>query len=421
LRLFSSGTSKLVISGNPGIGKSWFGFFVLHHLATQEPGARIVWESSRQLVRFYFHAGTVVEGNLSSFTDVLRDWAAWFIVDEAVAGSPVDVFAQTLLLSSPRRENYKELLKCVGATIRFMPVWTWSEIQECHALLYSDDPARPVEAVQLAYDRWGGIPRFVLEKLPDPAAQLSLQEALSTADIDSVLRAVGQIDAAGSASHRLLHIVTARPYVEKLISTCSRYVADQLAEKFATIQRDRLLSFLSTEKMPSLLSGLRGDLFEPYAHTVLRAGGTFTVRRLDCVSSAEELELPTSTLRSVRSVVDLASCSAGDYCQPTGRNFPAVDAVLLPSLLFQMTVSLSHSINRSALKSALAQLPVEDFYDFYFVVPENSFLTFRAQPYVDSSGKVLKDSDASVECVRQWALCLPLEKSLIRHDAVSQR
>ena len=118
-----------------------------------------------------------------------------------------------LVLSSPKRDNYKNVLKAVGATIRFMPVWSWEEIEACHALLYADDPERPLSEVRNAFDLWGGIPRFVLEKLRDEAAQQSLQEALDTADVAVIRKSVGQIDAATEASHRLLHIVTSAPYV----------------------------------------------------------------------------------------------------------------------------------------------------------------------------------------------------------------
>ena len=75
--LFASGRRKLVISGNPGIGKSWFGFFVLHYLATMAPDSPVVWESIRLKQRFLFSNGSASRGDLSSFGKVLNNRNAW--------------------------------------------------------------------------------------------------------------------------------------------------------------------------------------------------------------------------------------------------------------------------------------------------------------------------------------------------------
>jgi hypothetical protein len=77
LPLISLGNDKVVLSGNPGIGKSWFGFFLLHHIATTQPGVRVVWESSLKQTRLLFTVGTVWEGGMSSFRSVMHDPAAW--------------------------------------------------------------------------------------------------------------------------------------------------------------------------------------------------------------------------------------------------------------------------------------------------------------------------------------------------------
>ena len=70
-------TRKLVISGNPGIGKSWFGLYFLHYLATTAPNTPIVWESIRKKRRFLFRDGSALRGDLSAFSDVLDNRDAW--------------------------------------------------------------------------------------------------------------------------------------------------------------------------------------------------------------------------------------------------------------------------------------------------------------------------------------------------------
>jgi hypothetical protein len=44
--------------------------------------------------------------------------------------------AKTVLFCSPDKQNYKDFVKLVGSTIRYLPVWTWEEIESCRDLLY---------------------------------------------------------------------------------------------------------------------------------------------------------------------------------------------------------------------------------------------------------------------------------------------
>ena len=312
-----------------------------------------------------------------------------------------------LVLSSPKRENYKNVLKAVGATIRFMPVWSWEEIEACHALLYAKDAERPLSEVRNAFERWGGIPRFVLEKLRDEGAQQSLQEALDTADVAVIRKSVGQIDAATEASHRLLHIVTQPPFVSKSIALGSAYIRDRLAELLFTQQRQAVSDFLIGSTSSPQLAGVRGDLFEAYAHRILSGGGALRVRRLDD-GFETTLQIPRSVgTHFVRTPSDLVQCPSNlHYCQPIARNFPAVDAVKLPGSLFQMTVSLSHAIKYTALKSVLESMPDCASYDLYFVVPEDIFKDFASQSI---DGLDIKTPDARVLRVRQWALCIRIQ------------
>ena len=317
-----------------------------------------------------------------------------------------------LVLSSPKRDNYKNVLKAVGATIRFMPVWSWEEIEACHTLLYADDLERPLSEVRAAFERWGGIPRFVLEKLRDEAAQQSLQEALHTADVDVIRKSVGQIDAATEASHRILHIVTQQPFVSKSIAFGSAYIRDRLAELLFSQQRQAVSDFLIGSASSPQLAGVRGDLFEAYAHRILSSGGEFRVRSLDDgVEKTWQVQRCVGT-HFVRNPPDLAQCPSNlHYCQPVTRNFPAVDAVMLPGSMFQMTVSLTHSIKYAALKSVLENMPDCPTYDLYFVIPEDIFPNFASQPifHSDDETKTVTALDARVRRVKQWALCIRLE------------
>ncbi len=279
-RLISSGLSRIVISGNPGIGKSWFGLYVAFMLVSGSEPVTIVWESRQRSSRTLIRGGQVFRGNLEAFVSELEDTRTWYLVDEAVPPGATEVEACTLVFSSPKRENYKDTLEAPASTIRYMPPWSWEEIEACHSLLYADDSERPLSEVRIAFDKWGGIPRFVLEKLRDEAAQQSLLEALGTADMVVILKSVvGQIDAATEASHRLLHIVTSAPYVVKSIEFGSDYIKGRATEILLRRQPAELSYFVSRETDP-LFAKLRGDCFEVLAHEKVSAGGEFPTRLL---------------------------------------------------------------------------------------------------------------------------------------------
>jgi hypothetical protein len=146
--LVSSGLSRIVVSGNPGIGKSWFGLYIAYELLSRDQPPTVVWESRLSGTRTLIREGQVVEGSLQDFRTELGDTSAWYLVDESVYPGPWRLEATTLVFSSPKRDNYRLLLKAPASTIRYMPVWSWEDIEACHTLLYANDPERPLTEVR---------------------------------------------------------------------------------------------------------------------------------------------------------------------------------------------------------------------------------------------------------------------------------
>ena len=83
-RLTASGVTRIVVSGNPGIGKSWFGLFVAFKLLSGSQPPTIVWEAHRRASRMLVRGGHVLEGSLTDFKPELADTRTWYLVDEAV-------------------------------------------------------------------------------------------------------------------------------------------------------------------------------------------------------------------------------------------------------------------------------------------------------------------------------------------------
>ena len=90
---------------------------------------------------------------------------------------------------------------------------------------------------------------------------------------------------------------------------------------------------------------------------------------------------------------DEKALAIGEYAQPRIPNLGAVDALVKPDILFQMTVAASHPVKASLLEETIdaidprlpgqprvarTQPPIR----LYFVIPQKRWATFRKQPYL---------------------------------------
>ena len=175
-------TPHLDILGTPGIGKTFFGYVILLYLA--RTGATVVYERGRENARYLFSANGIFTGSRSDFIKFLKLPNTFYIVD---AVNHVDVAAQTVLLSSLRRDVWYQFSK-EKCTTRYMPVWSWGKIQICRGLLF--DHLTSAETKSL-YDMWGGIARYVLENARNTPNQELLWEPFGISNINSILESLG--------------------------------------------------------------------------------------------------------------------------------------------------------------------------------------------------------------------------------------
>ncbi|CAG8435984.1 4251_t:CDS:2 [Funneliformis mosseae] len=121
---FNREIQRLRITGNPGIGKTLFGYYLLYLLAIEKKtiiydnNATDDWIVFDKEEVFYIDDKSVIK-QYQSNPEV------WYIVD---GKEPKRVNAKTILVCSPRKDHYRNFDKYIGTTIRYMPVWTWEEI-----------------------------------------------------------------------------------------------------------------------------------------------------------------------------------------------------------------------------------------------------------------------------------------------------
>ena len=418
---------RLRITGNPGIGKTFFGFYLLYRLAQKDKV--VIYDDYVERSSIIFERESAYLTN--NIDEYLRDPTVWYIVD---GKEPKRVNAKTILIYSPKRDHYANFDNYPGATIRYMPVWNWEEIDTCNDAIYVHQRSK----VKQLFLKWGGIPRFVLEKANDPVQQRKLEDAIVRCD-ESIFRYLGESEIPDDMSHKLFHICTNVPirgngsedsevesaedsevksaedskvesaeeepyYTLKTIAFGSDYIGGKVTEKLKTFISDRMRMELEVNLATGIGNPFLGTCFEQVAHRILRKGGTFNIRSLD---DRKEYTMNLNQQDEILMFSAIDQIEDNKYYQPESRTFPSIDAIIASNMLFQMTIAMTHPIKMIGLKKLndCKKLVKKGDIDFYFVVPAQLYDNYPKQNFATSAGHVAQMIPNWIKTrVQQYAL-----------------
>ncbi|CAG8655815.1 3250_t:CDS:2 [Ambispora gerdemannii] len=380
------------ITGNPGIGKIFFGYYLLYLLSQQH--------------------------NIHAFKDYLRNEEVWYIVD---GRKLMEYAAKTILVCSPQKCHYSSFDK-LGTTIRYMLIWSWKEIDTCRIKLFRN---LTQEYVQKLYNKCDEIPRFTLFYALNDSQQDLLQRAINSVN-DNLLNFVGETTDDNSTSHKIIHICTNIPkgedegkdegeeggegmedveitevednsrepstskspavtrpdkrkdvigkgkpfYSMSTLEFASDYVSEEIMDKLIKNYRDQLENFVKASSLISDYSTLQGTIFERIAHRKLLKGGSFRTRPLfastiSCFGvNNSKLSIP---IQNKLLFSDISEIVPNMYCILTQKNNAFFNVFIFPDTFFQMTVSESHPIIISGLEKYINKNNNSDI-KFYFVL-----------------------------------------------------
>jgi hypothetical protein len=114
------------ISGDPGIGKSFFAFYVFLALFEMQQKVVLVSQSGSALV--------VYGGKKPKFEPEYRgaEWMdpdTWLLLDGRAEDRFLSKRQRGIVFASPKKSNYHEFIKQNGSLL-FMPPWKWSEVEQ---------------------------------------------------------------------------------------------------------------------------------------------------------------------------------------------------------------------------------------------------------------------------------------------------
>ncbi|CAG8623328.1 8723_t:CDS:2, partial [Funneliformis mosseae] len=254
-----------------------------------------------------------------------------------------------IIFDSDKLENF-----CISGT----PVWTWDEISACISKNIYDDSAGSLKVVH------------IYTNVPD--------EELNYMD-NNTIDVCKELDVSSFSL-----------YTQKLVLFASTYISEKIINRYKEEKRDQLYSFLLASKDQMVYKTLQKNIFEAVAHRILRTGGVFETRCLEYENDEIKMEkfsrLENKIFQSINEINIY-----NEYYQPQQKNFTSVDSLILPNMLFQMTINQDYGIKVKGLNDLINILDIEREIKFYFVMPPGYFDKMKNNHFIPEKGKIQKD------------------------------
>jgi Crinkler effector protein N-terminal domain len=390
---------NLVVTGNPGIGKSYFCLYCIFRLVCGHP------EEVKELPLVVFNFHTHYYKHIASTREFveLNEKEVRFLCKQKNVLRLVDGESSQLmgwkgvsiLFVSPGQGSLNDYLK-VNSSSYIMPVWSLQELQDYNSLLDGELKLAENELIS-RYDTFGGIPRSIF------TMELRINELHSAISSFSPLDIISYVKKSGAVrqskySHHILHMVpSAANFLEEYyLDFLSMYILEKLFKRVTEESLKVISKFaIAHENDDSGIScSARGKIYEVLCHRRLKLCKQENLK-LRSLSLSVPVNAPNLIVLEDMQIINfkkldeihtLPLCLT--YCQPTSSTFGALDAFILDGISkicygLQMTMNLDHGIKAAPLNNFLLWLegvgiPLKQFY-FVFVVPCDKEPQYRSQ------------------------------------------
>ncbi|CAG8700310.1 4037_t:CDS:1, partial [Ambispora leptoticha] len=123
------------ITGTPGIGKKYFGLYLLFYIRYNFPEATIVWQYNEKICYRFLPNDNVQKGDINLFDGTLNSPNNFLIVDAQALTFNYQAY---MIQLTSRGERFNEAVKWPGFAKYFMPVWKLEEIIALWTLQYKN-------------------------------------------------------------------------------------------------------------------------------------------------------------------------------------------------------------------------------------------------------------------------------------------
>lgn len=379
-----------LVTGDPGVGKSWFLSYELLHAARDNRD--IVFESVESGLIWHFALDdSVTEYPAASLHSIsaVNNIDTLYLFDPAggrgPAREPLRCAAFTLICASPNPAHYHNFMKHTSeSTVRpgkaYMPQPSLEELQEMRTACFTTISA---DVVDERFALFGGVARFAFADPEDHEQNvIALRSAVGACSAESVVDSIREVEAQNDVSHRLVRYAVAAD-LKSVVSVefASRAIATMVCEKLEQAAGRAVRKLANS--LRGVDGGAFGTIFEFYAHKRLAAGGTFACVALGAAAAMTELVVPQLPVHEMRTASDVVVALGPAAWRPIVPNYPAFDgfmqlAARSPVDALQMkTTRGPHSISARTFSRGCPGTVVDALRLFWVVPLGPEFESFR--------------------------------------------
>ncbi len=345
LALKAEAITGILLTGTPGIGKSWFIMYVIYRLARQKPVPTIILHSAKRDAAYCLRPdGTVAKITGPGGEDLadVSDLKSWYLFDADESKYecfPIPAF--TIVAASPNEDHYKGFLKERNRATLWMPPWTLSDLRACRRLMCPD-----LEAAELKrrFERAGGVPRTVfgsdrnyekfLTRQYDQIRRLSVKYIFSLFDLNFV-----NDESGCQLSHAIVKNELADndngDFEAVKLSFISKSVAADFFRAKVGQQGQGIYNMMAVALSKHI--GVAGQVFESGFHFLIQLEGRVGLRCVAVIEGKEleHMELAADNIKYMtcgspeNKAMRRQSSSLSYYFVPNSSQHPFVDSILV--------------------------------------------------------------------------------------------
>ncbi len=273
-----------VITGILGIGKTYFGLFLLYYIHLYHPKSTILWQLADSQFGeciCFFPSGDVQIGHFNYFRSIIDKEDNFYLVDAQI---PEGSSAYTILLTSPKPELFNRFIKPHSVTKYYMPIWEHDKLIVLWTACYKNirnlkGKEFILETIETLMGIWGPIPRSVLENWDDRSYnQKEFKKLINGTDLEKCMKSINEAGITkNSASGRLVHIHVKPDFINTHYQFASSLVCYKLINLYELQLGNNLGDLISCSDNHPKIASYRGNLFEGLAHKQLSKGGIFRI------------------------------------------------------------------------------------------------------------------------------------------------
>jgi len=271
---------------------------------------------------------------LDDFRKELNNPETYYLVDSIA--NPGEVGALTIMVASPRKQNYSSFSKYPNLFRYYMPLWKNGELQS----LWHYSKLSEIDFWR-RFTLFSGVPRFIFED----QHEAELLRKLKIVNLDKVMVAFESFESDEDLSYYLIQMVPTDNYDNYHVSPLSTSIGEQITEKFIEQSKLKLLEFWENSKSKDFtnLSTFRGAIFENITHRILAQGHTFEIYGPlgDIKASWSQIKIPPC---EVKITPQFVTSPDNTYYRPVNSNFPVIDSWIGNFGFFQITIASRHPL-----------------------------------------------------------------------------